>query len=411
MTDLHTPVVIVGGGPSGLTAATALAHYTRVIVLEREAEAGGVPRHCDHTGFGLRDLRRNLTGPKYAKRLVQNARDAGAEIWTNAMVTGWAGERVLDVTAPQGRMRLSADAIVLATGARERPRSARRIPGDRPAGVFTTGQLQQAVHLRHQPIGSRAVVVGSELVSWSAVLTLREANCRTVLMTTEYEQPDVYAALAIAGRLWFRPNLQVSTRVVRIIGKQRVTAVEIEHVPTGRRTVVECDTVVFTGDWIPDHELARMRDLEIDSATLGPAVDAAMRTSAPGIFAVGNLLHPVDTGDAAAIDGRQVADAVLAHLEREQALSDGLHVRALPPLRWVAPTIYRSTDPDAPRGRLLAWSDAFKQFPTIEVRQADRLIATRRSIWPAVPGRVFRMPWSMLRNARPTDGPIDVTIR
>ena len=174
MTDEHVSVAIVGGGPSGLTAAAALARQVdgTVLVIEREAETGGIPRHSDHLGYGIRDLRRFVSGPAYAKRLTAAAQDAGAVLETEAMVTGWAGERQLRVTSPRGIRTVTADAVVLATGARERPRPARLVPGDRPDGVYTTGQLQNLVHLHHARVGSRAVVVGAELVSWSAVLTL-----------------------------------------------------------------------------------------------------------------------------------------------------------------------------------------------------------------------------------------------
>lgn len=407
----HVRVLVIGGGPAGLTAATALAESVEVLVLEREHAAGGVPRHCDHTGFGLRDMLRSLSGPTYARRLVDRAHAAGVEIWTNATVTGWVGDRAVAVTTPHGVYAITADAVVLATGARERPRSARRIPGDRPAGVFTTGQLQQAVHLHHHQVGSRAVVVGSELVSWSAVLTLRESGCKTVLMTTEYPKPDVYRALSVVGRIVFRPKLRTNTRVVRVVGRSRVTAVEVEDVRTGQRSSVACDTVVFTGDWIPDHELARLRGLEIDEATLGPRVDAGLRTSEPGIFAAGNVLHPVDTGDAAALDGRHVASTVMAYLNGASPDRDGVTLHPGSTLRWVAPSMYRPDDSSAPRGRLLAWSSVFRMFPVVELHQGGRLVARRRSIWPAAPGRVFRIPWKMLREVRPADGSIEVAIR
>lgn len=159
-------VAIVGGGPAGLTAAAELAPYHKVVVLERELAAGGIPRHSDHPGYGIRDMKTFISGPAYARRLVQGAVTAGASIRTSAMVTGWADATALDVTSPQGRERIDARAVVLATGARERPRPARMIPGDRPAGVYTTGHLQNAVHLKHRQVGSRAVVVGAELVSY-----------------------------------------------------------------------------------------------------------------------------------------------------------------------------------------------------------------------------------------------------
>ena len=130
-------VAIVGAGPAGLTAATQLAATgLNIVVLERESHAGGIPRHSDHLGYGMRDMHTFINGPTYARRLVAGATAAGADIRTTAMVTGWT-EGQLDITSPRGRSRLQARAVILATGARERPRSARMIPGDRPAGVYT----------------------------------------------------------------------------------------------------------------------------------------------------------------------------------------------------------------------------------------------------------------------------------
>ncbi|MDT7756824.1 MAG: hypothetical protein QOH27_2722, partial [Mycobacterium sp.] len=179
-------VAIIGGGPAGLTTAATLAPLIdgEVLVIEREAGTGGIPRHSDHPGYGIRDLKRFIGGPAYARRLTDTARGAGAHLETEAMVTGWAGDRRLQVTSPRGRRVVEADAVVLATGARERPRPARLIPGDRPDGVYTTGQLQNLVHLNHAKVGTRAVVIGAELVSWSAVMTLRKAGCATVAMTS-----------------------------------------------------------------------------------------------------------------------------------------------------------------------------------------------------------------------------------
>src|SRR6185295_4820904 len=129
-------------------------------------EAGGVPRHTDHTGFGLRDLHRCLRGPRYAARYRTRAAAAGVEIRTQTTATAWAGPQTLAITAPSGIGELAADAIVLATGCRERPRAARLVAGDRPRGVLTTGLLQQLVYLHRQPVGRRAVIVGAEHVSF-----------------------------------------------------------------------------------------------------------------------------------------------------------------------------------------------------------------------------------------------------
>ena len=160
----------------------------------------------------------------------------------------------------QGRQRVEARAIILATGARERPRPARMIPGDRPSGgIYTTGHLQNLVHIQHRKVGERAVVVGAELVSWSAVLTLKHAGCHTALMTTAYPSPESYAVFNAAGKSpLMGVDVATRTRVSRIIGKPALQAVEIENLDTGDRRIVDCDTLVLTGDWIPDHELAAL---------------------------------------------------------------------------------------------------------------------------------------------------------
>jgi thioredoxin reductase len=408
--DRHVRVLVIGGGPAGLAAATGLAASGEVVVLEREAQAGGVPRHSDHTGYGLRDLKRVMTGPKYASHWRERAFQAGAELVESAMATDWSGERTLWVTSPEGRYRISADAIVLATGARERPRPARRIPGDRPVGVLTTGQLQNLVHVHHQEVGRRAVVVGAELVSWSAVLTLREAGCRTVAMTTRYEKSESYAAFRFAGRLILRTPVRTSTEVVRIDGRERVEAVVVRDLGSGKEVRIECDTVVMTGDWIPDNELARSAGIELDPETLGPAVDGALRTDVPGVFAVGNVIHPVDTADVASLDGTHVVPAVVDWLHVGTARG-GIRVTPDASLRWVTPQYIEPGGAAPARDRLLAWCDEFVSFPVVEVRQGGSVLSRHRLSWPAAPGRVFRIPASVLKEVDVTDGPVEIGLQ
>jgi len=251
-------IVVVGAGPAGLAAAIELRRRGagEVLVLEREREAGGIPRHAAHQGFGARDLRRLLSGPDYARRYAQLARAAGAEIRTETMVTGWTPDGALEVTGPAGREALAPAAVEVATGCRERPRSARLVPGARPAGVMTTGTLQQLVYLHGRQVGTAAVVVGAEHVSFSALETLAHGGARTVAMVTEAPRHQSFAAFRAGAALRHRAPLHTATRLTAIHGRSRVDAVELTGLRDGVRWDVACDTVVFTADWIPDHELA-----------------------------------------------------------------------------------------------------------------------------------------------------------
>lgn len=314
-------VAVVGGGPAGLAAATELRRrgVQRVVVHEREQQPGGIPRHTEHLGYGMRDLHRLTTGPRYAAALVRRAEKAGVEILTGSTVTS------ID--------QLDAAAVVLATGVRERPRAARLVPGDRPAGVLTTGALQQFVALHHQHVGRRAVVIGAEHVSFSAVLTLRHAGCEVAAMVTPLPRHQTYRTLALATVGRHRVPVRAGVDVAEVVGRSRVEGVVLTD-----GTRIDCDTVVFTGDWIPDHELARGGGLTMVPGSKAPVVDAGMHTERRGVFAIGNLVHPAETADVCALDGRHAATAVLDWLALHRWPEQVRPVEVGAPLRWAAHT-------------------------------------------------------------------------
>ena len=385
-----TDVLVIGAGPAGLTAAARLASRgMRVRVIDRDEEPGGVPRHSAHPGYGLRDLRRVMSGPAYARRLVAQARDAGAQINSHSTVTGLrpngSGAEV-DITSPSGRESVTARAVVLATGCRERPRTARLVPGDRPAGIFTTGWLQRLVHLNHTSPGTRAVVVGAEHVSYSAVVTLAEAGCATVAMVTDGDSHTSFGAFDAAARLRYRFPLLTRTRVTDIHGNGRVTGMTIEHAD-GRQRRLDCDTVVFTGDWIPESDLAVSAGLWIDPATRGPSVDTGLRTSARGVFAAGNLLHPASTADVCALDGARVVDSVEAWLKRSDWPASTAPIVVESPLLWCTPD--RVAPGDTWPLRLQA--DSSVNRPRIVITQGDRELWSGRIPWIR-PTRPFALP-------------------
>ncbi|MCF3134601.1 NAD(P)/FAD-dependent oxidoreductase [Streptomyces olivochromogenes] len=271
----------------------------RVEVLERDRRAGGVPRHCAHGGFGT--WTRPLTGPAYARLLVEAAVGAGATVRTGVTALDWPGPLSVTTVGPRGPGTLTARAVVLATGARERPRAARLVPGTRPAGVYTTGELQQAVHLHRQHIGDRAVVVGTQDVAYAAAATVRAAGAEVVAMVTESRHPRTSPARALGAR---HPVL-TGTTVTEVLGHGRLSGVRIRH-RDGRTGILRCDTMVFTGDFVPETELARRAAL-----TLGP------RTSRPGVFAAGGLLQPGVDARTAAREGVRVGRAVLEWLAHD----------------------------------------------------------------------------------------------
>ena len=270
---MNVNVLVVGAGPAGLAAAIELrrAGVDRVLVADREQAAGGVPRHCQHTGFGARDLHRVLTGPGYARRYAADAARLGAEIRAETTVTGWAGDRELTLTSPRGIETVRAAAVLLATGCRERPRPARLVPGSRVPGIMTTGELQQRVYLHGQRLPGRAVIVGAEHVSFSAVVTLAHAGAEVAGLVTGYPEQQSYRAFALGARLRWRAPVWVNRTVSRVVATpdSRLAGVELTDTRSGATRFVRCELLVFTGDWIPDHELARAGGVPLDPATRG----------------------------------------------------------------------------------------------------------------------------------------------
>ncbi|MFI9061931.1 NAD(P)/FAD-dependent oxidoreductase [Streptomyces sp. NPDC053429] len=389
-------VLVVGAGPAGLALAARLAGAGagRVEVVEREQDAGGVPRHCAHGGFGG-PSRPWLRGPAYARRATEAAVGAGASVRTGVTATGWAGPLSLDTTSPAGVERITARVVVLATGARERPRSARLVPGSRPAGVLTTGELQQSVHLYGQSVGRRAVVVGADPVVRHAVRTLRRAGAEVVAVVTDRPR-----GASLPG-----VPLLTSTTVAELRGRGRLSGVALHHAD-GRSGVLACDTVVFTGDWIPDHELARRGGVILDAGTRGPGVDASFRTSAPGVFAVGNALHGVESAATAAAEGAAAAAPVLARLSGAAWPDAGPPVVVRAPLSWVTPN--RVTGPSG-RPLLLRSGEALTG-PVVTVGQDGRLLWRRRFPGRVSPSRSMRLPPDWTARVDPAGGPVVVRV-
>lgn len=317
MADLprKVDVVIVGAGPAGLSAAAELcaAGVGQVLVLERATEAGGIPRICAHSPYGMREFRRLLFGPAYARALQERASRRGAQIVTGAAVVSLGpGPHVKVTTDTYGMSEVSARAILLATGTREMARPGRMIGGTKPGGVMVTGALQYLVYKGHRRPFLQPAILGTELVSFSAIATCLHAGIRPRAMIEPGSRITTRRPAGAFPRLLGIPLL-VDTEVVAVEGTTQVAGLIVR---TGQREYrLDADGLITSGRFRPEAHLAHLGGLEVDPQTGGPAVDEGGRTSQPGVYAAGNLLRPVETAGWCWQEGRAVAHVIAADLQ------------------------------------------------------------------------------------------------
>ncbi|NRB18416.1 MAG: FAD-dependent oxidoreductase [Rhodobacteraceae bacterium] len=383
MTD-QIDVAIIGSGPSGLSAAIELKALgiARVVVLERDPEAGGIPRHCGHPPFGIREFKRVLTGPQYARKLVAMARLVGVEIRTSTTVVEARPDGKLLLATKDGVAEIAPRRVIYATGVRETPRSCRFITGPRPLGVVNTGALQSTIYLQDRTPFERPVIIGTELVSFSVIMTCRYAGIKPVAMIEANEGVTARWPTGLFPRIVGVP-LHLGTRLSGILGNTSVTGVEVVD-RAGNHRVIDCDGVILSGQFTPEVALARCGHLAVDAATKGPVVDQYGRCSDPCYFATGNVLRPVETAGWSWKEGRQTARWVAADLAGDLApVGAEIEVVAADPvIRYVVPQ----------RLSLAAGSAGMKHL---------QLRVTRRAKGTLVAMCGDQILWKMPLNARP----------
>lgn len=324
-------VVVIGGGPAGMAAALA-AHKTgaRVAIVEREQHLGGILRQCIHPGFGLSHFKQELTGPEYAQRFIDQVHATDIALFLDSMVIGinsgegapGKGESTLHTVtlmSPDGMLQLTARAVVLAMGCRERTRSEIKIPGSRPAGVFTAGRAQRYINIENLKPGSRAVILGSGDIG---LIMARRCTLEGISVEGVYELMPYANGLRRNVKNClddFGIPLHLSTTVTRVIGHDRVEAVEVsqvnEHLAPipGTERIVPCDTLLLSVGLIPENELSVAAGVELDPRTRGAVVDQSLQTGVPGIFACGNVLHVHDLADNVTRESERAGAAAAAY--------------------------------------------------------------------------------------------------
>lgn len=328
-------VVVIGGGPAGMAAALAAQKAgAHVAIVEREKHLGGILRQCIHPGFGLSHFKQELTGPEYAQRFIDQVRETDIAMFLDSMVLGIdsgegasagnpstdeaAGDHTVTLMSPAGMLQLTGRAVVLAMGCRERTRSEIKIPGSRPAGVFTAGLAQRYINIENLKPGSRAVILGSGDIG---LIMARRCTLEGISVEGVYELMPYANGLRRNVKNClddFGIPLHLSTTVTRVIGHDRVEAVEVSQVDEhlvpipGTERIVPCDTLLLSVGLIPENELSVGAGVELDPRTRGAVVDQTLQTGVPGIFACGNVLHVHDLADNVTTESERAGAAAAA---------------------------------------------------------------------------------------------------
>jgi NADPH-dependent 2,4-dienoyl-CoA reductase/sulfur reductase-like enzyme len=383
MKQLTFDAVVVGGGAAGMSAALELdARGHSVLILEREDTLGGILMQCIHNGFGLIEFNEELTGPEFAQRFEEkvSARNIQASLRTTVLdIREEEGRRVVYAVSPsQGMMRIEARAVVLAMGCRERNRGNIRIPGTRPAGIYTAGLAQRLVNIEGYIPGKDVVIIGSGDIGLIMARRMTWSGCKVHAVIEILPYPSGLTRNIVQCLNDFGIPLYLSHLVTDIYGKDRVEGIEVTPIESGalmheKAFKIACDTVLLSVGLVPENELSRNAGIEIQPTTNGPWVDSMLMTSLPGVFACGNVLHVHDLVDYVVEEAQRAGANAAAWLSgyrpsREIRIKTGSNIRYVLPARL---------NPER-ENRLYMRSLVVKNDVRLEVRLDGNVVRSRK---------------------------------
>ena len=404
MSAPYTALVIIGGGPAGLSAAVAAydAGVRDMVILERDLNAGGILRQCIHNGFGLHRFGEELTGPEYADRYHKMALERGISIKTGATVLDVTPSEeegiaayVTAISEAEGMFTLRAGAVVLAMGCRERSKGALNIAGTRPAGIFSAGTAQRFVNMEGYMPGRKVVILGSGDIGliMARRMTLEGAQVQAVCELMPYSgglARNITQCLDDFGI-----PLMLSHTVTQIHGKERLTGVTVSKVDERRRPIpgseiyFECDTLLLSVGLIPENELTRGAGIGMDGITGGASVDQYRQTSLKGVFACGNVLHVHDLVDYVSEEAALAGTSAAAHLRGELTEGKTITLKTDGKVRYTVPQTVTVTENTADVTVYFRPADVWRDV-TVTVREggADGNIISKKKRIKVAPGEM-----------------------